>query len=246
MRLARFLARAGVSSRRGAADLLKTGRVGINGRPATGPGDPVDPARDVVTVDGRRIALAGEVWLALNKPLGYATSRRATGRHAAVFDLLEGAPRALVPVGRLDVLSEGLLLFTTDGELAARLMHPRWKVPRVYRVEVTRPLDRRGREALNHGVRLEEGPVRPSRWRFTPAGKGGLLELELAEGRSRVVRRVCASLGLGIRRLVRVAYGPVRLGGLKVGRARGLSPGELAALYRCVLLSPPARNTDNQ
>ena len=240
LRLARFLARAGVSSRRGAAELVGAGRVRINGALPQGPGDPVDAERDAVTLDGRRVRLVAPAWLALHKPPGYVTSRRATERHASVFELVEDAP-GLVAVGRLDVMSDGLLLFTTDGDLAARLMHPRWQVVRRYRVAVNGRLAERGAAVLEHGVRLpdEDRPVRPADWSFAPRGRGGLLELELTEGRSRVVRRLCQALGLGVRTLTRVAYGPVSLGELARGRVRALTPGEREALYRAVELAPP-------
>lgn len=244
LRLSRFLARAGAASRRGAADLVAAGRVRINGKPPLGPGDPVDPSADVVTLDGRRLTLAAGQWLALHKPPGYVTSRAPAERHPTVFTLLPEAPPALVAVGRLDVLSEGLLLFTTDGELAARLMHPKWEVPRTYRVEVSGALDAAGRSALDRGVMVEgeERAVKPARWSFEPGAKGGRLELELREGRSRIVRRLCKGLGLGIRTLTRVAYGPIRLGELPSGRARPLYGAELSALYRAVQLKPPTTN----
>jgi pseudouridine synthase len=242
IRLARFLARAGVASRRGAAELVAAGRVAINGAAPTGPGDPVDPARDRVTLDGRPLALARVEWIALHKPPGYLTSRCGTARYPSIFRLLEGAPPALVAVGRLDVMSEGLLLCTTDGEAAHRLMHPRWQVPRTYRVEVTGTLGRAARSALAHGVPLEgDTPVRPSAWHFRPepGGRGGELELELREGRSRVVRRVAQGLGLGVRRLVRTAYGPVRLGELRPGESRRLGGREVAAVYAALGLPNP-------
>lgn len=241
IRLSRFLARAGVSSRRGAAELVSDDRVRINGKPPVGPGDPVNPDADVVTLDGRRLAITAPMWLVLHKPPGYVTSRTPTERHATVFELLGHAPAALVSVGRLDVLSEGLLLFTTDGDLAARLMHPKWAVPRGYRVLVTGELDAKGRHALDAGVRLpdEERPVRPRSWRLTRGEGGTALDLELAEGRSRVVRRVCAELGLGVRRLIRLSYGPVALGGLAPGTMRPLTAPERDALYRAVTLTPP-------
>jgi 23S rRNA pseudouridine2605 synthase len=241
LRLARFLARAGAASRRGAADLVASGRVLVNGRAPGGPGDPVDPLRDAVTLDGRELRLASTVHLAVHKPVGYATGRVATGKFPPVFTLLEDAPRALVAVGRLDVMTSGLLLMTTDGELAARLMHPRWGVPRRYRVEVTGRLDEAARAGLERGLLLEgeERPVRPLGWSFSARPRGGVLSLELAEGRSRVVRRMCRQMGLGIRRLVRESYGPVRLGDLASGRSRALSAHEAAALYRLVRLAPP-------
>jgi len=241
LRLTRFLARAGAASRRGAGDLVTAGRVRVNGALPTGPGDPVDPARDVVTLDGRVLALADQLHVALHKPTGYATSRQRVGKFAPVFDLLPGAPRALVVVGRLDVMTEGLLLFTTDGELASRLMHPRWEVPRTYRVEVSGLLGPVGREALERGLIVtgETRAVKPVRWRYTPVPRGGVLELVLDEGRSRIVRRLCKALGLGVRRLVREAYGPITLGDLPPGTSRPLSPSEVQALYRSVRLAPP-------
>ena len=240
LRLARFLARAGVSSRRGAAVLVLADRVRINGAPPRGPGDPVDPSRDSVTLDGRKVRLVMPSWLALNKPPGYVTSRGATERHPSVFDLVKSS-QGLVAVGRLDVMSEGLLLFTSDGDLASRLMHPRWQVPRRYRVAVTGRLEERGAKALERGIRLEgeDRPVRLSDWQFVPRGKAGILELELAEGRSRVVRRLCAVLGLGVRSLTRTAYGPVVLGELARGSTRHLRPAERDALYRAAQLQPP-------
>jgi len=252
LRLARFLARAGVTSRRGAAALVATGRVAVNGAPPRGPGDPVDPAADRVTLDGRPLVPAGILWYALHKPAGYVTSRCGTPRHQSIFVLAPGASEdpeaagaadgrdALVAVGRLDVYTEGLLLLTTDGEAAHRLMHPRWQVPRRYLVEVTGRLGRAQQGALAHGVPIGEGaPVRPTAWRFREGGRGGELELELREGRSRVVRRMAAALGLGVRRLRRTAYGPVTLGGLEPGATRALTGRELDALYAAIGLPRP-------
>jgi 23S rRNA pseudouridine2605 synthase len=240
IRLARFLARAGAASRRGAAALVASGRVAVNGAPPVGPGDPVVPGADVVTLDGRPLELVSAAWIALHKPAGYVTSRCGTARYPSIFTLLERSVPGLVPVGRLDVYSEGLLLFTTDGDAAHRLMHPRWQVPRTYRVEVVGRLDARARAALAHGVPLAgEAPVRPSSWRFNPDRRGGELELVLREGRLRVVRRLVAALGLGVRRLVRTAYGPIELGALKPGASRPIRPQELAALYGAIGLPRP-------
>jgi 23S rRNA pseudouridine2605 synthase len=243
LRLARFLARSGAASRRGAADLVKAARVRVNGRLPVGPGDPVDAARDVVTVDGRAVRLAPPVWLALHKPIGYVVSRQRLPKWPSVFDLVPKASAALVAVGRLDVMTEGLLLFTTDGDLAARLMHPRWEVPRTYSVSVTGALNGTARGALERGVPLEDGRVRPVHWHWTPRPRGGVLELALAEGRQRVVRRLCAALGLSVRTLVRTAYGPILLGRLPEGGLRPLSPKEVSALYRAVRLVPPEPTT---
>jgi 23S rRNA pseudouridine2605 synthase len=242
IRLARFLARAGATSRRGAAELVASGRVRINGRPPLGPGDPVDVAADRVTVDGQVLTLPGTTWLALHKPPGFVTSRSASGRYPSVFTLLGAAPAGIVAVGRLDVLSEGLLLFTTDGDAANRLMHPRWQVERTYRVAVTGHPAVEPRRVLAEGIALEEGPpVRPTAWRFQAGAGGGTLEVSLREGRTRVVRRMASQLGLGVRRLVRVAYGPVRLGDLAPGRVRPLGQREVAAVYAALGLARPQR-----
>jgi 23S rRNA pseudouridine2605 synthase len=234
IRLARFLARAGVASRRGAAELVAAGRVRVNGAPPQGPGDPIEPGRDEVTLDGRPLAMTATAWIVLNKPPGYVTSRCGTARSPSIFALLDAPPAALVAVGRLDVYSEGVLLFTTDGEAANRLMHPRWQVPRTYSVLVTGSLGKAEQAALARGVPLEDGAVRPSSWRFRPDRRGGELELVLREGRTRVVRRLAAALGLGVRRLVRTAYGPVRLGPLGSGESRALGDRELAELYEAI------------
>ena len=247
IRLARFLARAGVTSRRGAAELVASGRVSINGRLPRGPGDPVDEVADRVTVDGRALALPGTTWLALHKPPGFVTSRGAGGRYPNVFTLLGDAPAGIVVVGRLDVLSEGLLLFTTDGEAAHRLMHPRWQVERTYQIAVTGRPAVDARLVLTQGIALEEGPpLRPTAWRFRGRSAGGTLEVSLREGRSRVVRRMAAQLGLGVRSLVRVAYGPIELGDLPRGRVRPLSRREVAAVYGALGLSVPAPDREDE
>jgi 23S rRNA pseudouridine2605 synthase len=241
IRLARFLARAGVTSRRGAADVVRTGRVLVNGHPPRGPGDPIEPDVDRVTVDGRPLALPRTLWILLHKPAGHVTSRADAGRYPTVFTLLRDAPAGVVVVGRLDVLSEGLLLFTTDGEAANRLMHPRWQVDRTYRVEVTGRPGPDAREILARGVDVGDSePVRPVAWRFVAGRDGGTLEVTLREGRSRVVRRIAAALGLGVRRLVRVSYGPVRLGDLAPGRSRPLTDAETAAIYGAIGMAPAA------
>ena len=239
IRLARFLARAGVASRRGAAELVAAGRVTVNGAPPRGPGDPIEPGRDEVALDGRLLEITPTVWMVLNKPPGYVTSRCGTDRSPSIFALLDAAPAALVAVGRLDVYSEGVLLFTTDGEAANRLTHPRWQIPRTYRVLVTGQVGKAEEAALARGVPLDDGVVRPSSWRFHPDRRGGELELVLREGRSRVVRRLAAALGLGIRRLVRTAYGPVGLGSLGSGESRVLDGPELADLYEAIGLPSP-------
>lgn len=235
----KFLARAGVASRRGAADLVVSGRVKVNGALPRGPGDPI-AAGDVVTLDGRALFIAEKSWLVLHKPTGYVTSRTAEPRFPSVFDLLPGADNALVAIGRLDVMSEGVLLFTTDGDLAARLMHPRWQVPRRYAVLVSGTVNDAILKMIRQGVAIDDGPpVKPAQLAFKPDKMGGLLELELLEGRNRLVRKVCEVVGLTVRTLTRTAYGPVSLGDLRSGASRPLSKIEVAALYDMVGLQAP-------
>ena len=230
MRLQRALARAGVTSRRKAEALIRAGRVRVDGTVAT-IGSSVDPARQKITVDGRAVRQAPLVWLALNKPIGCVTSRGDPEGRRTVYDLLPHVP-GLAYVGRLDVMTSGLLLFTTDGEAAHRLMHPRFAVERTYRLAVHGASATAIRTSLAEPVPVDGRPVRVTRLRVRPAGTSVELELTLAEGRQRIVRRLMEALGLKIEWLHRVSYGPVRLGTLAAGRWRRLAPREIAAIRR--------------
>ena len=230
MRLQRALARAGVTSRRKAEELIRAGRVRVDGTVAT-LGSSVDPAHQRVTVDGRPVRPPGVTWLALNKPVGYVVSRGDPEGRRTVYDLLPKVP-GLTYVGRLDVMTSGLLLLTTDGAAAHRLTHPRFAVPRTYWV--------RGHGLSPAGVRaaLERPPVIEGRavgvehFRVRPLGRSVELELTLAEGRYRIVRRLAEAVGLKVEWLHRVAYGPVRLGTLPAGQHRCLAPREIQAIER--------------
>lgn len=236
MRLQRALARAGVTSRRKAEALIRAGRVRVDGTVAT-IGSSVDPGRQAITVDGRAVRQAPLVWLALNKPIGCVTSRGDPEGRRTVYDLLPHVP-GLAYVGRLDVMTSGLLLFTTDGEAAHRLMHPRFAVERTYRLAVHGAPASAVRASLSAPVPVDGRPVEVRRLRVRPVGKSVELELTLAEGRQRIVRRLMEALGLKIEWLHRVSYGPVRLGTLAAGRVRRLTPREIAAIDR---LHEPAR-----
>lgn len=231
-RLQRALARAGIGSRRACEDLIREGRVAIDGRVAE-LGNRVDPATDRVTVDGRRVPLdPGARYFAFHKPAGVVTTLR--DRHASM-DLAGFLPRGprVFPVGRLDRDTEGLLLLTNDGELANRLMHPRHAVEKEYLAEVEgTPTERRlGR--LLRGVELEDGPARALAARAAGrAGGRGAVRLVMGEGRKREVRRLLAAVGLPVRRLIRVRVGPIRLGRMRAGEIRELAPEEVQALYR--------------
>jgi 23S rRNA pseudouridine2605 synthase len=229
VRLAKFLAHAGVASRRAAEQMIFAGRVAVDGEPVR------DPARDVgeeaeVEVDGRRVALERRhVVYAVHKPAGYVSTAHDPQNRPTVVELVKSRER-LYPVGRLDADSTGLILLTNDGELAHRLMHPSFEVPRTYRAQVGRPPVRDpALRALRAGVELEDGRTAPAQVRRLAADK---LELIIHEGRKRQVRRMCEAVGHPVVRLTRVAFGPLGLGDLAPGAHRRLTRGEVERLRR--------------
>jgi 23S rRNA pseudouridine2605 synthase len=225
VRLAKFLAHGGVASRRKAEEIIAKGVVTVGGEVVT------DPARDVeagddVRVNGAPVAAeAREVWV-VNKPEGVVSTAREPGARPAVVELVETEAR-LYPVGRLDADSTGLLLLTNDGELANRLTHPRYEVPKTYRARLRAPIADRDLERLRGGVELEDGPTAPAKVRRLGDRE---IEVTLREGRNRQVRRMLEAVGNEVVELRRVSFGPLRLGGLKVGAARRLSDDEIARL----------------
>jgi 23S rRNA pseudouridine2605 synthase len=229
MRIQRALARAGVLSRRKAEELVANGRVTVNGTPAQ-VGQTVDPERDVIKVDGERIAAPPPLeWFVLNKPAGVITSRHDPEGRKTVFDLVPARP-GLTYVGRLDFLTEGVLLLTTDGAAAHRLTHPSHEVERTYVASVLGEGDMAAEEA-RHGVELEDGIVRPKRITAEKVGRGRWdLTITIAEGRNREVRRLCEAVGLEVDRLIRVKFGPVEIGDLASGKVRALTKAEKTAL----------------
>jgi 23S rRNA pseudouridine2605 synthase len=223
MRLQRALARAGVASRRHAEQLIAEGRVTVNGRAAQ-LGQTVDPARDTLLVDGKAVgAPAPSEWFVLHKPAGVLTTRQDPEGRPTVFDLAPKRP-GLTYVGRLDYMTEGVLLLTTDGDGAHALTHPSREIERTYVAVVRGNAAAAVREA-RRGVELEDGPVRPEHVEARPIGnRRWEFEVTLTEGRTREVRRLCEALELEVERLVRVRFGPVRLGALASGEVRRLSP----------------------
>lgn len=238
MRLQRALARAGVASRRRAEELIRAGRVRVNGRVAE-LGSKVDPEQDVITLGARRIRPARRVWLALHKPVGYVVTRRDPAGRPTVFTLVPDIP-GLTYVGRLDLMTSGLLLLTTDGGAAHRLMHPRYEVERSYRLLVHGRSADEIRDLLRRPLQVERRLVNVRDARVREGRRGSVdVTLTLAEGRYRIVRRLCEQLGLKVERLARLSYGPVQLGSLPVGKWRYLSKPELAGIGAL----PTARNS---
>lgn len=238
MRVQKFLARAGVASRRGSEDLMTAGRVAVNGATVTELGAKVDPLTDTVTVDGVEIDLAGEpVYLALNKPRRVMTTMSDPEGRDTVASLVPTAEYpGLFPVGRLDYDTTGLLLFTTDGEISHRLLHPRWKVPKTYRALVDRKPDVCDVKALRNGIALDDGPTAPALVRTVEHhGPRTVMEITISEGRKRQVRRMFSHIGHPVLELERVSFGPVELGSLAEGSWRHLTPAEVAGLKKATV-----------
>jgi len=229
MRIQRALARAGIASRRKAEELVASGRVRVNGDLAH-TGQVVDAEADAITVDGKPVSKPRTAeWLVLNKPAGVMTTRSDPDGRPTVFDLVPGIP-GLTYVGRLDYLTEGALLLTTDGAAAHALSHPSHEVERTYVATVTGKGDEAAK-AARRGVMLEDGPVKPRQVEARRLGRDRWdLEITITEGRKREVRRLCSALGLTVERLVRTRFGPIHLGGLPSGKSRPLTPRERAAL----------------
>jgi 23S rRNA pseudouridine2605 synthase len=231
-RLQKVLARAGVGSRRSVEALIREGRVTVNHRPAT-LGQKVGP-RDEIRVYGRRVTARpeGRAYYVLHKPVGYITSVRDEHGRRTVLDLAR-VPERVYPVGRLDSDSEGLVLLTNDGELAHRLTHPRYSVPKVYHVRVKGEVSQATLARLRRGVVLEDGPAKVQKAEILQAGEDAtVLRLTLTEGRKREIRRMMEAVGHPVERLQRVSIGPLQLGDLAPGRWRRLSVNEARALRR--------------
>jgi 23S rRNA pseudouridine2605 synthase len=224
MRLNAYLARAGVASRRGAEDLIRAGRVRVNGEIA-GLATFVEP-RDTVEVDGRPIEPEPLTYVLLHKPAGVVTTARDPQGRATVVGLV-GHERRVVPVGRLDADTTGALLLTNDGPLAHRLMHPRYEVDKVYEAEVEGEPSDEALAQLAEGVELDDGRTAPARVRSLGPS---LVELTIHEGRKHQVKRMLQSLGHPVRRLHRSRYAGLTLDGLAPGEWRALTPGEVANL----------------
>ena len=231
----KLLSQAGVASRRASEQLMLEGRVTVNGTTVRELGTKADPGDDI-RVDGRRIKIAKERrYLLLNKPRGYVTTRSDPQRRPTVVDLLGGIREYVYPVGRLDFDSEGLLLLTNDGDLAARLTHPRHGVARVYEARVAGVPDAHDLDRLSRGVVIDGERTQPSDVKLAPPrrdAKGATLVITIREGRNRQVRKMCDAIGHPVDHLRRVAIGPIRDTKLKLGAWRDLRDDEVALLRK--------------
>jgi pseudouridine synthase len=232
-RLQKALAHAGVASRRAAEDLIREGRVEVNGKIVTKLGTSVDAAVDTIRVDGKPLRKpAVEVYLMLHKPRGYVTTLRDPEGRPTVLDLLPSRGARVFPVGRLDYQTEGLLLLTNDGELAAQLMHPRHGVEKTYLAKVRGNPESAELKRLADGIVLDGRRTLPARARVIRRAPNAWLQLGIREGRKHQVRRMLAAIGHPVMKLRRVGYGGLTLGRLPVGSYRSLSAAELATLRR--------------
>lgn len=238
-RVQKILSRAGVASRRASEQLMLEGRVTVNGETVRELGTKADAAADDIRVDGRRITLPSRFrYLLLNKPRGYVTTRSDPQKRPTVIDLLTGVGEYVYPVGRLDFDSEGLLLLTNDGDLAARLTHPRHGVARVYEAIVAGQPDAHDIARLTKGVTIDGRRTAPAEVRLVSdrhdqrGGRGARVLITIREGRNRQVRNMFEAIGHPVDHLTRVAIGPIRDGRLKTGRWRDLTDAEVASLKR--------------
>jgi 23S rRNA pseudouridine2605 synthase len=236
VRLQKILSSAGIASRRAAEDLIRQGRVSLNGQVVTELGAKADPARDELRVDGRRVKGAERHrYILLNKPKGYVTTRSDPRRRPTVLDLLHGVREYVYPVGRLDFDSAGLLLLTNDGDLAARLTHPRHGVEREYHAWVLGVPDEHDLERLRRGITIEGRRTGQADVEVLHAGRGRhknqtRVSLVIREGRNRQVRKMCEAIGHPVVDLDRVRFGPIADTRLKPGSSRDLTPDEVRRL----------------
>jgi 23S rRNA pseudouridine2605 synthase len=234
IRLQRYLAQSGVSSRRKGEDLITSGHVRVNGKTVTELGTKVRPGKDKVDVKGVRVQPEDKVYLVLNKPKGCVTTMSdPEGRPTVVEFLPRNLPAHVVPVGRLDFYTEGVLLFTNDGDLAAALLHPRGHVEKTYHVKIHGKITPEQLERLRKGVRLQDerrktNPAQVDLLKFT--GTHQWLVMTIREGRSRQIHRMCDTVGLQVIKLARVAFGGINYHGLRVGQSRFLLPDEIQHL----------------
>jgi 23S rRNA pseudouridine2605 synthase len=245
-RLQKILSQAGIASRRASEQLMLDGRVTVNGVTILELGTKADAAKDDIRVDGRRIKITQRHrYILLNKPRGYVTTRSDPERRATVLDLVQGVKEYVYPVGRLDYESEGLLLLTNDGDLAAQLTHPSHEVPRVYEARVLGIPDEHDLQRLSRGLLLDGRRTAPAEVRLLPLRRddaNATLVITLHEGRNRQVRDMCDAIGHPVDRLKRVAIGALRDPRLKLGHWRELDQDEVTRLKKAAGAGEAARS----
>ena len=237
IRLQKVLSRAGVASRRAAEELIAQGRVSVDGKVVRGQGMRVDPRRQAIHVDGKRIILEENrpIVMAVNKPVGMVSTMSDPEGRPTLADLLADYPERLYHVGRLDIDTSGLLLLTNDGELANRLTHPSYEIPKTYIARVHGEVKPGVRRRLLEGVELEDGPIAVDSFRTMETyGDITTVEIIVHEGRNRLVRRLMDEVGYPVRELVRTKFGPIRLEHLQPRTMRRVKGPQLAALYDAV------------
>jgi len=231
VRLQKYLAEAGVASRRASEQIILAGRVEVNGQKVHELGTKVQPGTDRVTVDGLALKPKRKVYVALNKPPGYLCSRQAPSQRKTVGDLLPKEWQHLYSVGRLDCDSEGLLFLTNDGQFSLHLTHPRYGIRKTYQVEVEGRVDAKVLHQMTGGIVDAGDNLKAEKARIISTNNTrSLLELELSEGKNREIRRLCAALELNVGRLCRIRIGPIRLGELPSGKWRTLTEPEIKSL----------------
>lgn len=233
MRLQKFLSEQGVLSRRAAEEEIKKGKVKVNGIPAT-LGTKIDPDTDVVEYQGKQIGGAvRKVYLMLNKPVGYVTTMNDEKGRPCVAELVENVGTRVYPIGRLDLESEGLLLFTNDGALANRLMHPKYHKPKIYHVKIHGEIDAEKIKALGRPMNIDGYITKPAGISVvTRKPEYTVLAMELFEGRNRQIRKMCEQLSLHILMLKRISIGEVKLGNLGLGEWRYLTKSQIESLKK--------------
>ena len=237
IRLQKIIAEAGVCSRRKAEELIQNGKIKVNGHPAK-LGDKADPNKDIITVDGERLYISRKKsfrYIMLNKPRGYVTSMSDELDRRVVTDLLEGVGERVYPIGRLDRNSEGLLLFTNDGNFANDVMHPSRHISKTYRVTVRPDINDEQLVQLSEGVEIDGRKTAPATVIVLEKQQGRVvLQMTIHEGRNRQIRKMCEAVGLEVARLKRTSVGPVKLGMLQPGEWRDLKPDELRAIRTAI------------
>jgi 23S rRNA pseudouridine2605 synthase len=243
VRLQKVLAAAGIGSRRHCEEYIRAGRVAVDGRTVRELGIKVDPQRQKIQLDGEVVEVERKVYYLVNKPTGFVSTNQDPHGRRRVIDLLPHARERLFTVGRLDEESQGLMIVTNDGELAHRLAHPRYGVPKTYRVQVAGNPTRDALQLMRTGIEFTEGVFKVESVRqVRKLGKSSLLEIVLTEGQNREIRRLLARLGHKVMRLERTALGPIKMIRLPLGRFRPLTSYEVQQL-QALVAGPPRRKS---